>query len=134
MRVSHGVTAVFDDPNLVSSAGLVRFCGADCAGLNRLVAAHVTVPGSGGANAVGKVRSLIAGLVAVADCIDDMDVLRTAGCTGWCLARARRRRWAPFYGLHLRPCPSARCRRQPAARGIGRAFAIARPRVKLAAP
>jgi hypothetical protein len=80
MRVSHGVTAVFDDPNLVSSAGLVPVLRlADRAGLDRLVAAHVRVPGSGGANAAGKVRSLIAGMVAGADCIDDMDVLRHGG-------------------------------------------------------
>jgi hypothetical protein len=56
MRVSHGLTAVFDDPNLVSSAGLVPVLLrlADRAGLDRLVAAHVTVPGSGGANAAGR--------------------------------------------------------------------------------
>jgi len=49
MRVSHGVTAVFDDPNLVSCAGLVPVLElADRAGLPRLVAEHLRLTRPGG--------------------------------------------------------------------------------------
>src|SRR5436309_60991 len=42
MQVSHSVSAVFDDPNLVSAAGLVPVLAlAERAGLHRLVAGHV---------------------------------------------------------------------------------------------
>ncbi len=44
MRVCHGFTAVFDDPNLVSCAGLVPVLRlAERAGLQRLVAGHVSI-------------------------------------------------------------------------------------------
>jgi hypothetical protein len=77
MRVSHGVTAVFDDPNLVSCAGLVPVLElADRAGLPRLVAEHLTLTGLGGANPQVKVPALVAGMVAGADSIDDMGLLR----------------------------------------------------------
>ena len=80
MRVSHGVSAVFDDPNLVSCAGLapVLALAARC-GLHELIAARVTVSGQGAANAGLKVPALVAGMVAGADCIDDMDLLRHGG-------------------------------------------------------
>ena len=43
MRVSHAVTAAFDDPNLVSCAGLVPVLQlAQRAGLHRLVAERVS--------------------------------------------------------------------------------------------
>jgi hypothetical protein len=42
MRVSHGLAAVFDDPNLVSCAGVVPVL-ADRARLPRLVAEHMTL-------------------------------------------------------------------------------------------
>ena len=77
MRVCHESTAVFDDPNLVSCAGLVpvlRLAGR--AGLHDLLAEHLTLTGSGTANAPLKVTSLVAGMVVGADSIDDMDVLR----------------------------------------------------------
>jgi len=42
MRVCHGISAVFDDPNLVSCAGLVPVASlAQRAGLNRLIREHV---------------------------------------------------------------------------------------------
>ena len=44
MRVSHSVSAVCDDPNLVSAAGLAPVLAL--AGLHELVADHLTVPGS----------------------------------------------------------------------------------------
>jgi hypothetical protein len=44
MRVSHGLAAVFDDPNLVSCAGVVPVLQlADRARLPRLVAEHMTL-------------------------------------------------------------------------------------------
>jgi hypothetical protein len=71
---------VFDDPNLVSSAGLVPTLAlADRAGLRELADEHLSVPTDKGANAGLKVASLVAGMVAGADSIDDMAVLRHGG-------------------------------------------------------
>ena len=70
----------FDDPNLVSTAGLVPVLAlADRAGLRELADEHLSVPGDKGANAGLKVASLVAGMVAGADCIDDMALLRHGG-------------------------------------------------------
>jgi len=80
MRFSHKLTAVFDDPNLISVAGLVPVMAlAERAGLHDLVTEHVTVPGSAGANAAVKVPALVAGMVAGADSISDLDLLRHGG-------------------------------------------------------
>jgi hypothetical protein len=69
--------ASFDDPNLVSHAGLVPVMAlAQRAGLGELVAEHVTPGGECGVNAHLKVPCLVAGMAAGADSIDDMDVLR----------------------------------------------------------
>ena len=69
--------ASFDDPNLVSHAGLVPVMAlAQRAGLTDLVAEHVTPGGECGVNAYLKVGCLVAGMAAGADSIDDMDVLR----------------------------------------------------------
>jgi hypothetical protein len=69
--------ASFDDPNLVSHAGLVPVMAlADRAGLADLVAGHVRPGGDCGVNADLKVPCLVAGMAAGADSIDDMDVLR----------------------------------------------------------
>ena len=77
MRVSHTATGVFDDPNLVSCAGLVPVLQlAGRAGLARLVAGHVSIGKPGGANPDVKVGCLVAGMVAGADSIDDMALLR----------------------------------------------------------
>jgi hypothetical protein len=82
---------VFDDPNLVSSAGLVPLLGlADRAGLRELVAEHLTVPTDKGANAGLKVASLVAGMLTGADSIDDMAVLRHGG-----MSRLFARAYAP---------------------------------------
>jgi hypothetical protein len=82
VRVCHESTAVFDDPNLVSCAGLSPVLRlAERAGLHDLLAEHLTLTGSGTANAPLKVTSLVAGMVVGADSIDDMDVLRH-GATG----------------------------------------------------
>jgi hypothetical protein len=80
MRVSHKLTAVFDDPNLISVAGLAPVMAlAERAGLHELVAEHVAVPGSAGANAAVKIPALVAGMVAGADSISDLDLLRHGG-------------------------------------------------------
>jgi hypothetical protein len=83
MQLSHtpgAVSAVFDDPNLVSSAGLVPVVAlARSAGLSELVDQHLTVPSDKGSNAGRKVSSLVAGMVAGADSIDDMALLRHGG-------------------------------------------------------
>ena len=83
MQLCHGrsaVSAVFDDPNLVSCAGLVPVMRlATDAGLHDLVAEHVRLPGEQGANPHLKIPALVAGMVAGADSIDDMDLLRHGG-------------------------------------------------------
>jgi len=80
MRVCHTASAGFDDPNLVSCAGLIPVMAlAERAGLHDLAATHVRVPGSAGANADVKVAALVAGMVAGADTIDAMDLLRHGG-------------------------------------------------------
>src|SRR5450759_2322774 len=80
MRSCHNLSAGFDDPNLVSCAGLVPVMTlAERAGLHDLARAHVRVPGSAGSNADVKVTALVAGMVAGADTIDAMDLLRHGG-------------------------------------------------------
>src|SRR5450756_1870398 len=74
------LSAGFDDPNLVSCAGLVPVMTlAERAGLHDLARAHVRVPGSAGSNADVKVAALVAGMVAGADSIEAMDLLRHGG-------------------------------------------------------
>jgi Transposase DDE domain group 1 len=69
--------AVFDDPSLVSQAGLVPVAAlAERAGLPRLLAEHVRPGGKCGVNAPAKVGCLVAGMAAGADSIDDMGLLR----------------------------------------------------------
>jgi len=83
MQLSHVVpvrTAVFDDPNLVSHAGLVPAIGlAARAGLIGLADHHLTVPGGAGHAAGLKVSALVGGMVTGADSISDMAVLRHGG-------------------------------------------------------
>jgi hypothetical protein len=82
---------VFDDPNLVSSAGLVPVLAlAESAGLQTLAQQHLTVPSDKGSNAGLKVASLVAGMVAGADSIDDMGLLRHGG-----MGRVFERGYAP---------------------------------------
>lgn len=74
------VSAKFDDPNLVSAAGLVPMLRlARSAGLDQLAQVRLTVPSDKGANAGGKVMALVAGMLAGADSIDDMNLLRHGG-------------------------------------------------------
>src|SRR5947208_3423765 len=79
-QTSRATSAVFDDPNLVSSARPVPVLAlADRAGLRQLADARLSVPTDRGANAGLKVASLVAGMVAGADSIDDMSLLRHGG-------------------------------------------------------
>jgi hypothetical protein len=72
--------ANFDEPNLVSAAGLVPVAAlARDAGLRALADEHLSVPTDKGANAGLKVSSLVAGMVAGADSIEDMALLRHGG-------------------------------------------------------
>ena len=87
VQVSHrfaAESAVFDEGNLVSCAGLVPVMAlAEQTGLRGLLAdkVHITAPRikSGSANPAPKLATLIAGMCAGADCIDDIDVIRSGG-------------------------------------------------------
>lgn len=83
MQVFHRssrVSASFDDTNLVSFAGLVpAMLLAASTGLGELADRWLTLPGYFGANAGLKVTALVAGMLAGADSIDDMAVLRHGG-------------------------------------------------------
>ena len=99
MRVCHTLEPVFDDPNLIAFGGLPAVMRlAEQAGLHELVDEHVTVPGTAGANASVKVPAIIAGMIAGADSISDLDVLRHGGM-GRVFSGARA---ATTLGTHLR--------------------------------
>jgi len=77
---------VFDDPNLVSAAGLVPVMRlGEAAGLHELLDEHLSVASP---NPVVKSASVIAGMLAGADSIDDLDVLRHGGMRR-CFAEVR---------------------------------------------
>ena len=79
MQLSHTpgrMSASFDEPNLVGAAGLVPALGlAGRIGLVELADTMLTVPGAKGC-AGAKVASVLAGMLAGADSIDDLDLLR----------------------------------------------------------
>ena len=87
MQVSHKFTpasAVFDDEYLVSCAGLVPVMTlAAQTGLPKLLADKIDIPvsriKSGSANPSPKLTTVIAGMCAGADSIDDLDVVRSGG-------------------------------------------------------
>ena len=87
MKVSHKFSAgsaIFDDDHLVSCAGLVPVMTlAEQTGLGRLLGekVHIAEPKikSGAANPAPKLATLIAGMCAGADCIDDVDAVRSGG-------------------------------------------------------
>src|SRR5664280_1810541 len=65
MEVCHVESAVFDDPNLVSCAGLGPVVAlAEQCGLPQLVAAQLTLPAKAGVNAHLKVPALVGAMVA----------------------------------------------------------------------
>lgn len=77
-------TPRFDEDNLVSSAGLIPVMAlAEQAGLSELIADRVSIQSSlvrsAGVNPAGKVTAVVAGMVAGADSIDDLDVVRSGG-------------------------------------------------------
>lgn len=83
MLFNHGpatVSYTFDDPHLVSAAGLVPVMrlGQD-AGLVALADDRISLDTDKGAYPGAKTASLVAGMVAGADSIDDMDLLRHGG-------------------------------------------------------
>lgn len=72
--------ATFDDSNLVWCAGLVPVMRlAQQAGLHDAVADRVSLPTDKGVNPAGKVATIVAGMLAGADSIDDLDVARHGG-------------------------------------------------------
>lgn len=83
MRLSHAANktqVVFDDEHVIAHGGLVPVMRlAERCGLSDLAAEHVRVAGKLGANTPLKVSSIVAGMVAGADSIDDLDVLRHGG-------------------------------------------------------
>jgi hypothetical protein len=125
MRLWHSaaVTSVqFDDENLVSCVGLVPVMrlAQDC-GLAELVAEHLRVAGTLGANAPFKIGCVVGGMLAGADSIDDLDVLRHGGMGELFDACGRRPRW-------VRSC--GRCRGATSAswrRSTGGCWASSRP-------
>jgi hypothetical protein len=82
VRLLHSLAkthASFDDPDLVSHAGVVPVMGlAERAGLAGLVAEYVRPGGDCGVNAPLKVACPVAGMAAGADSIDDMGAPRGA--------------------------------------------------------
>jgi hypothetical protein len=79
--VSHS----FDDENLIATTGLVPIMGlAQKAGLLDLADDRLTVSTTGadkGANPAAKLATLVGGMAAGADSIDDMNLLRHGGMT-----------------------------------------------------
>ena len=80
MRGCHVTSAVFDDPNLVSCAGLAPVVAlGERAGLSVLVSSHLMLPGKTGVNADLKVSALVGAMVAGANSIAGTDLLRHGG-------------------------------------------------------
>ena len=80
MRLLHELAKIhasFDDPNLVSRAGLVPVMAlAQRTGLAELAGEQVAIADRCGVNPHLKVGCLVAGMIAGADSIDDMGLLR----------------------------------------------------------
>jgi hypothetical protein len=83
MRLRHDapvVRASFDDPNLVSCAGLEPVMRlAEACDLPGIVAEKVHLDSSIGSNPAGKISAIVAGMVAGADSFDDLNVVRHGG-------------------------------------------------------
>jgi len=74
VKASHSIRPVFDDPNLVSTAGLVPTLRlAETAGLHDLLEQRLTVASP---NPAAKATCVIGGMLAGADSIDDLNLLR----------------------------------------------------------
>ena len=79
-------TVEFDDPNIVSYAGVAPVLAlAERAGLSELIEEKVRIDPaatrvpSAGANPAGKLTTVIGGMLTGADCIDDLDAVRSGG-------------------------------------------------------
>jgi hypothetical protein len=80
LHASSRVDVSFDEPNLVSAAGLMPVMRlAASAGLWRLVGQRLRLAGAGGANPAGKIAAIVAGMLVGADCIDGLAVVRHGG-------------------------------------------------------
>jgi len=87
VRVSHRFTAGsarFDEDNLVSDAGLIPLLElAEQTRLSQIITGKVSITAprikSGSANPAPKLLTVIAGMCAGADSIDDLDLLRAGG-------------------------------------------------------
>ena len=81
MQASHELSRVsvsFDEPNLVSHAGLVPVAElAQRLRVGERIDETVTLAGSVGANSGAKALTLIGSVLAGGDCIDDVDLLRS---------------------------------------------------------
>jgi hypothetical protein len=98
---------VFDDPNLVASAGVVPVMAlAERCGLRELIREWVGVPGPAGTHADLKAAWVVGGMVTGADSIDDLGVVRHGGIGRLSAGRGRRPRWARFARVHLGACGS----------------------------
>jgi hypothetical protein len=80
LHTAGAVRASFDDANLVSYAGLEPVMRlAEACDLHGIVRDRLRLPTDRGANASGKVATIVAGMLTGADCIDDLDVVRHGG-------------------------------------------------------
>jgi Transposase DDE domain group 1 len=76
----------FDDPNIVSFSGVAPVMAlAERAGLSQLIEAKVRIDPaatrirSAGSNPAGKLTTVIGGMLTGAECIDDLDAVRSGG-------------------------------------------------------
>ena len=77
MKASHTIRPVFDDPNLVSAAGLAPVLRlGEAAGLHDLLEQSLSLDSP---NPVMKATSVVGGMLAGADSIEDLDFLRHGG-------------------------------------------------------
>ena len=87
MRLLHDLAkihATFDDPNLVSRAGLVPVMAlAERAGLADLAGEHMRIGHRCGVNPQVKVPGIVARMTGGADSVDDLDLLRHGGWARW---------------------------------------------------
>ena len=100
------VRATFDDPNLVSCAGLVpvmRLAGQ--ASLHDAVTDRAHLSGDTGSNPAGKVTTIVAGMLAGADSIDDLNIARHGGMRSLFTGVYARRRSARLCA----PSPTGMC-------------------------
>ena len=113
MRLLHAAAktrAVFDDPNLVSHAGLVLAVRlASDAGLEELVTEHVRVAARTGANPGVKIGSLVAGMIAGADSLQANSSTLITCANG--VMQAGYPEGASFPRRSPGPRPSAKCLR-----------------------